>query len=435
MKPIRCRIHACLPSLLLALTLGLGGCDAGPETGQESSRQKPGSPTLSGVSGELQAILLEPDVLVRAESLARILQSVEPIHLEEVLNAYDTVFLDVGDFELELLAHWWAGFDPEEAYAWTKQDWRASHPLVGQAVLRAWARTDPREALRAAEAEGLFSVRRPAIAAVLAGWEEGGRPGAFEYVESLPPGHDRQRLQAFVAGRKVLRDGVEASFEWAESQPDEPFEFKQNLFRRVASATAEVEPRKAAAWVEKHLDGPFADQLPQRVGTRWVKRDPDAAMMWFSTLPRDRNTQAGLRETYRFWLRVDKPAARAWMDGHEKEPWMDAAVALYAMSSYSEDRDAPLVALEQALAIDEEEARWATVGRIWRVWYFRDDKAAEEWFLAHQDGIPEFYRQRIPTIPGGMLKASKSKRPSFVQQGDAQEEPVAPAEDGVEDAS
>ncbi|MHA7837855.1 MAG: hypothetical protein ACX98W_10385 [bacterium] len=411
--------------------LMLGGCDGDSGSAGSSFRERPDAPALWGDAGEIEEILLEPDALVRAERLGRRLGSLAPSALEDVLSAYDAVFLDVGDFELELLAEWWARFDPEAAYAWTKEEWRASHPLVGQAVLRAWARVDPEAALRAAEQEALFSVRRPAVGAVLQGWQEGGHPGSFEYVESLPPGHDRQRYLSYVARRKVLRDGVESTLEWAESQPDEPRELKLNLFRRVASAVGEVDPERAAAWVESQLGGPFGDQLPQRLGVRWVAREPEAAMQWFSTLPKSHDREMGLQETYRRWLRLDKPAAQEWMAGQERAEWLDPARALYAMSRFRDDLDQPVAAIEEALSIEDQALRWPTLGRIWRVWYFRAPEEAEAWFVSNQEQIPEFYRERIPTIPSGMLKASGADLPSFLES-DSSESSEAEADSDLD---
>jgi hypothetical protein len=419
---VRWKSSALALAVLAGLVL-LGGCS--PDGDQLSAaRARPEAAELWGDAGAIQEILLEPDALVRAEALAAELRSLAPLALDDVLSAYDTVFLDVGDFELELLAEWWARFDPEAAYAWSQKDWRATHPVVAQAVLRAWARSDPAAALRAAEQESRDAVRRASVGAVLVGWEQGGAPGSFEYVRSLPAGHDRQRYLAFVARRKVLRDGVEAAIRWAESQPDEPQQFKLNLFRRVASAAAQVEPLRAAAWAEEQLSGPFGSQLPQRVGTRWAVREPEAAMEWFAGLPAGFEREAGLRETYRVWLGDDKTAAHAWMAEREPAAWLDPARALYAMSLYKDPDADPLIALEQALSISAEQLRWATVGRIWRVWYVRNAEAAEAWFVERESGIPPFYRARIPTIPSGMLKAAGVDLPSFLEDG----EPESPDE-------
>jgi len=55
---------------------------------------------------------------------------------------------------------------------------------------------------------------------------------------------------------------------------------------RVASAIAEGEPAVVAAWaVPQILAASRPTGLPRRIGTRWVKHDPEAAMAWLASLP------------------------------------------------------------------------------------------------------------------------------------------------------
>jgi hypothetical protein len=390
----------CVAALAFAASAG-PGCDGSDPTAL--SRSKGGRDVqLWGVAAEVREILLQPDALVRAEALATLFQALEPEALEQVRSAYDGVFLDLGDLELELFAEWWTRFDPRSAFEWTSANWHASHPRVVQAVMRGWARHDPEQALRAAEQQRVYTIRRPLVHAVLAGWEESGKPGVFEYVQELPRGPDRQRALYVVARRKVLRDGAEAAFRWAEALPDSPDEFKLNLFRRLASSAAEVEPGAAAAWAAKHADGPHGNGLPRRVGTRWAKRDPEAAMRWLSTLEPGPNRVDGVQETYRTWLRVGFEDAFAWLPAQPAEAWLEPAVALYAQIVA---QSAPREALDWAQRIGDEELRWPTVGRVWRVWALDDEAAANAWL--EQAELPDFYRKRIPEIPEGMRRLAE----------------------------
>jgi hypothetical protein len=389
----------------LALSIGAGlGCGA-PDAAAPTRSKGGRDIQLWGVAAEVREILLQPDALVRAEALAALFQALEPEALEQVRDAYDSVFLDLGDLELELLAEWWTRFDPESAFEWTSSSWQASHPRVVHAVMRGWARRDPEGALRAAEQQPVYSIRRPMVHAVLAGWEESGKPGAFEYVQALPQGQDRQRALYVLARRKVLRDGVEAAFRWAEAQPDGDGQFKLNLFRRVASSAAEVEPERAAAWAAEHAGGPSGNGLPRRVGTRWAKRDPETAMRWLSTLEPGPNRNDGVQETYRTWLRFGFQDAFAWLPSQPLEPWLDPAVALYAQVLAP---TAPREALDWAHRISDEELRWPTVGRVWRVWALADEAAANAWLA--QAELPDFYRERIPQIPEGMRRMAELGR-------------------------
>ncbi len=384
-----------------ALALGVGfwaGLSQQPPR-QPPSRSKTthADVVLLGVAAEVREILLNPDVLERADALARLFQKLGPESLEQVRDAYHSVFLDLGEIDLVLLAEWWARFDPEGALEWTQREWRAEHPAVVVQVFRAWGRIDAAAALQVAQSFPKASLRRPYVNAVLAGWEESGQPGVFEYVERMQRGHDRQRAIYVVARRKVLRDGVEAAFRWAEELPDSEDEFKLNVFRRVASSAAEVDPEAAAAWAERHQAGEHGLALPTRVADRWAKRDPEAAMRWLSTLPEGWNRTDAVRETYRTWLRLGGDRPLEWLRAAKIEPWLDPAVALFARKLALDDREE---ALEWAGRISDEEMRWGTVTLIARDWLVLDEEAAKAWI--DQAELPEPYRSKVFAIPPGI---------------------------------
>jgi hypothetical protein len=395
----------------LALAFGLGFWTGRAETARSprpgealspatASRSVRGTEAvaLEGVAGEIREILLNPDVLERTGELARRLSQLGPESLEAVRSAYDTVFLDRGDVDLALLVDWWVGFDPEGAFEFTSREWRADHPAIVVSLLRAWARRDPRDALAAAQRSGLNRAGAPYLHAVLAGWDASGEPGLFEYVASLPGGADRQRAISVLARRRVLRDGPEEAFRWAEALPDSQDAFKLNVFRRVAGAAAEVDPQGAAAFAERHYADPALGKgLPLRVGMAWAKRDPEAAMLWLATLPAGPNRDDAVGETYRTWLRGDRTAAREWLRNTEPEPWLDPAVSLYAQSIAYESSERAAEALEQVARISDEQTRNAAIVLVARLWLERDRPAAEAW-LASAD-LPDAVRERASQLP------------------------------------
>jgi hypothetical protein len=357
------------------------------------------SVALPGIAAEVREVLLNPDTLERTADLALLLNGLGPESITPVRAAYDSVFMDLGEIDLILLAEWWARHDPEDAFAWTRSEWQADHPVVVFQVLRAWGRSDHEAALRAVQEFPQPALRRPYVDAVLSGWDESGDPGLLEWIEGLGAGHDRQRALYTVARRKVLHEGIEAAFRWAEDLPDDDEVYKLNAYRRVASSAAEVDPEAAAAWAERHADGEYGLQLPRRVGTRWAKRDPEAAMRWLSTLPPSWNRDDAVRETYRNWLRLDGDRATQWMREAPLEPWLEPAVALFAKKLSRED---PETGLEWAGRISGEELRWGTVSVIARAWLLVDEEAAKGWI----DGsaMPDLYRRKVFAIPEGIRR-------------------------------
>jgi hypothetical protein len=362
-------------------------------------------PADPGDPSAVAEALREPDPLVRAESLARVFQQLPPEALPAVRDAYSGIFFDLGDTELVLLSEWWARFDAPGALEWSRTDYTADTRQVRQAILRAWARVDPHAAMRAAANEQV--ERSQWLDATICGWEESGQPGLFEFVRDMPYGPDRQLALATLARRKVLREGVAAAFDWAEAEPEHDGKFKLNLIRRVGSAAVLVDPELTAERAGRLADGPYANGLLRRVGIRWAKRDGEAAMRWLATLPPGPARHEAMSETYRSWLRgLDREEALRFMQGPGlDDPAYEPAVALYARVLASDD---PLGAIDVARALNDEELRWTTVGRVWRTWWVDDEEAANAWFEQATD-IPEFYRERIPQIPQGLRKRQREK--------------------------
>ena len=244
-------------------------------------------------------------------------------------------------------------------------------------------------------------IRRTSIHAVIAGWEASGKSGSLEFVQRMLAGHDRQRALLVVARRKVLRDGAEKAFRWAEAMPDSDDEaFKLNLVRRVASAAAEIEPEAAGAWAKQHLEDSYAAGLPQRIGTRWAKRDPEAALSWLSTLPPGKDRKNGVEETFRTWMRRDKPSAKAWVRAAELEPWMDPAVSLYAQHLSGV---APEEGMVWAGKISDDELRSAAQTLVARWWLVSDAEPAQAYLDGlDRDEFSEIFWRKVYEIPGGL---------------------------------
>jgi len=387
----------------LALVLAVGA--ACPD------REDQSADVPAGDAGLVVEALRESDPLVRTERLARAFQTLPSEALPGVRRAYSGAFFDLGDTELVLLAEWWARFDAPAALEWSYADWTANATQVQQAILRAWARHDPEAALRVAENQRADNVRALWMDAVLSGWEESGQAGVFEFVRTMGPGPDRQRALAALARRKVLREGVAAAFDWGESLPEDDDGFKLDLLRRVGSSGAEVDPELTAQRAGRLADGPHADGLLRHVGTRWAKRDGEAALRWLASLPPGYARDDGVSETFRTWVRWARPDALRFMEGPARsDPALDPATALYVQVLAADD---PHAAIGVAQEIRDEDLRWATVGRVWRAWWIDDELAASQWFETHASEMPEFYRERIRVIPSA-VRALREKKAEVI---------------------
>jgi hypothetical protein len=359
------------------------------------------APTQSGLAGEVQAALTLQDRVKGVHEVSGILLRSGPEDLAEIRKGFESVFLDVAEIEIVLLAEWWAAFDPEGAFRWTQGARVANQTMVIRAVVRAWARRDP---IAARDAVGRLLdpiTRRACLDALVSGWDDSGKPGLEEFLRELPPSVEQLRSLAALARRKVLRDGVDGAFAWVESLPDDREDditrFKLQLFRRVASAAASVDLERAAAWALKHSGGPNGEGLLGRVGNTWAMRDGAGAMEWVKSLPESPRRATAVEDTYRAWLDWDHAAALAWMRGRQPEPWLEPAFALYVVADANADYAAALQRAEQIQDVQRRDGVIVTIARMWRS---KSQEAADAW-IAQANLDPAVHAQILGDVAPG----------------------------------
>jgi len=352
-----------------------------------------------GMAGEIRDMLLIPDPIERVQVLAETFTELDPSHLDAVLHAYDSVIVQRGDPEIILVAQWWTRFDPEAAFKWTRLHWEARVPVVVSAVIREWARIDPEQAY---EVVGPYNTGdhplAPYVYALVVGWEESGRPGLDDTLAQMSGAH-AQRATTATMRRRVRQLGADGAIAWAEALPQES---QNNAYQRLASALAEVAPERAAEFAERHIGSGRGRWLPRRVGTRWAKYDPEATMAWLETLPPGDERDDGVTESFRRWLKGDRPSAHAWarsLPGREGDKsWSEPVIALYSLDIAS---NTPEEAVAFANAnLRDPERRKSGVGNPLRYWILQDESAALAW-LAESD-FDEKTKTKIAIVPDGM---------------------------------
>ncbi|MAI27758.1 MAG: hypothetical protein CMN75_17165 [Spirochaeta sp.] len=400
-------------AILFFLFVGLYlGYQQGETDGREANQKIRLRPTanledLLGTQAELIEILTGNDPLERGQRLAEKLQQLGPESLQEVLDAYDAIFFELGDFEFEMLATWWARFDPQAAFDFTRTYWEANNYSVPQAVLRQWASMDPQAAMEAAILSGNTEVPDPFLFSVITGWDESGHPGLYEFVYKLGPGAPRQRALMHLAQRQIRRNGIEATIAWAEGLPSEGTynaALKLNAFRRVAAAAVMVDPEAATEFARKHFHSPYGVSVPSWVGRRWSFSEPEATMEWLSTLPEGTNRDKGVADAYLAWLRRDHDAAMDWASQQDPDAdWFQPALSTYARQLSLSDRPR---ALELAAYVDHPDYRLITIGRILRTWLREDPLAARSWMKNSTLTIEERARVLNQTVAPNSSEAS-----------------------------
>jgi hypothetical protein len=369
----------------MALALGGAlaiGCALGSGIVFVALRSDRGAPTVALDSGEqigprMTEILNGPDPLQRVADLTALLPTLGPTAVPALIAALEAAPMDGGDPELVLFGMWWARFDPEAAFAWTKTERRAQFASVIAAIVRSWAHVDPDRALAAALGLSFPGQREIACDAAISGWDESGRPGLVEAVAKLAD-TNQQRAAESVARRRVATLGPAAAFRWVESLEATP-KFREMMAVRVASAAAaSVEGGPLAAeWATPRVrSDERLSSYPRRIATRWVVADPEAAMAWLASLPAGADRNDGVAEAFRAWAMRDYQAAFAWIEQTEPQPWNEPALAVYTRAIASER---PKDAIELAQRISDPELRESTTIVIGQTWTKQDRAAAEAW--------------------------------------------------------
>ena len=361
------------------------------------------------ISDEVHRVLSLQDRLESIEEFAGLLRRLPrtPESAHQVLEGYDHALVDRGDIELVLVAEWWVPFDAEGALAWSRESWVAQHPRIRYAVLRTLARNDPQRAVdtfaAANKTDAGFYVE--ALQPVVVGWQESGRPGLVEFIQSLPDPKLQQQALGTYARLQVLKLGPDDVRSWAEeSTQDKPETFRRFVLQRVATAMAELDPEKAADWVESLVKEEGASEtLLRRVARRWGRTDPIAVFAWLDRFDRTKHQQQTVAQTFGQWFNRAPEEAESWLRNQDEALGTSLGAATHQLIKIRAERatrqpDQVLDwedYLSLALRIDDPEKRWGGVVRLGRAWLLHDKDAAIAWIDAHE--LPENYRAKLLT--------------------------------------
>lgn len=357
---------------------------------------------------QLVKAMIEPDALTRLGETVRVLRTIPGDRFGSVLASLERVAISSGDPELAAIATWLAQHDPDHAFRWAMSERYASHPWVVSAVLRSWARQDPKAATQAYYSIQQAASLGTALAAVVVGWDEGGHPGLAKFLQSFEQGQTPQIAIEALVQRRIVRDGIEPTIRWAEELPeDDPrvlSRFKRNTMRRVASAVAAWDPQYAMKWASSFGEGSYGRGAYRRVATQTVRKDGLGTMQWLESLPEGPQRDGAVQEGFRTWLLVDRDAALEWIQQQPDAPWLDPAHGIYAQVVVTQDGHE--AALERTGLIDQWLRRQRTAQKIGRAWYMREPEAARAWV----ENAPEWVSDETKETIVAVVKSREPRR-------------------------
>ena len=372
-------------------------------------------PAPEDLGTAIEAAIGEPDMVDRAERIARLLQHLGPDNVTEVVEVYERMLNILGGLSIRPFVAAWARFDPQAALdhtlRWPYDDKRE---MGAQAAIEAWALRDPAGALERYERA---SDRDPGLGEVLffdmlTGWLYSGRGGVDEYIANLRGGK-RDRAVSRVTAKTLRNGGVDATMRWVNSiTGNDSYEnkFKNNVFKRGSRMVARWDPERAAAWVMENHGEEYAFDAPRVVAEQWGMKDGRAALEWVRDHPDQELHHSAARAAYLNWLKSDRAGAVGWLESETLTTFHDPAIVLYAKDL---GRRAPAEAVGWCERVHDEKRRLGCLSKAAARWYQRDAVAAETWL--QRSPLDEEARRKVRTPP---KKTPQRRGPRGQRPGD-----------------
>lgn len=355
--------------------------------GRQSASQSidVGSATLDS----LELAMREPSRVEGRYSFAAYMNGLNADNLEQTLKVIESSGRRLSSFELELLMLAWCKFDPAGAFERALLDTtRDGRRAVGAATY-AWATYDPVAARSALLGLGGDRLEDFLLGRFLAGWVDGGGlAGATEFARETPPGPGRQFLTGVIATQLSERSAADA-IAWAEAAPAGDG-FKKLAFNKTTAALSRTAPAAAAAWLERHVDAPYADGCTWVLAWNWVESAPKPTFEWLATLPPGARRAEAVRKAFAYWREADAEAAEDWLGAQSPSMTLDPAIHIVVAEQLEES---PAAAINWTRRIYDKGRRERMMVKVGKIWMREDPEAAKQWLST--SGLPLGARRAI----------------------------------------
>ncbi len=378
------------------------GCTPSDSTGAADGRASSGD-----VSAEaFDEVLAIEDTLTRIEQLAGLLRAAGPEDVELVTAAFDRAVLPQASLEYGMFGTWWAGIDPLSAFIYADTVLAMDHPTTLLSVVREWARRDPigaveSEALNELDSQ-LPAIRESLSQVFVAGWFQSGKPGIEDWIISQDDPRAIKKAFEYYAQMRVVRDGPEATLEWARTAPFEQVD-RIALMSGALSVVAHENPELAADFLPNlEAEGVDSRMMMGSIAKGWSHHRPREAVEWLLTFPESASQSAAIRQAIGLWIRRDEPGFSTWLDENEEEgpSWLDvyrnqAIRAHVNQKNFKVDWADVLDRVERVKTLDLRKRL-----RVWALqrWNIVDSEAAHAWIDARGDSLEANTKARLSNI-------------------------------------
>ena len=308
------------------------------------------------------------------------------------------------------LAMNWAMRDPAGALAWAGQLPVNVRENALNGVLIMWQTVDAR-------AEAQYLAAQPGdkgdnqLTEAVQQWAKSSEEGARAWVESLPPGPSRKvallgiskalysddpRAAVEYLGQRPegagFKDQIEAFVAgWAESEPEQVWQYSQTLTDGQASEEAKsaalgqmttTDPARATSLFTQ-LSSEEQEKAVGGMIQKWSNREPEAAAQWAANLPDGKIRSEGWSNLVSRWVSDDAPATAAWLQAQPACEAKDDGIGQVLQNGVGDM--APKDAIRLARSIGSTDKRGDALVSVATNWLKQDGPAATAWIKKSRD--------------------------------------------------
>jgi hypothetical protein len=340
--------------------------------------------TAQNRATRLESIVRGENSLDRNRALLAFIDQLAPGDFQEAVAHFRSLGITgerMGEYSLLLTA--WAGTDPTAALAYSMEN--TTGGFATQTVLSAWANKDTEAAVSWAQANHRGDGPNPHMTGIIRGIAASDPTRATALLAGMPRSVERaQGLDSIMP--HLLKKGVEATREWIAALTDDSL--RNGAMLRSAETLANTDPAGTASWLLAN-PGEATQQQMDNVYSSWAKKDQQAAMASFSSLPAGEDRSNALRGVVTSVASKDPTAAVALMNRYPSDV-TDQVVQNVIWQSLGRD---PATAASQISRISDESNREQMYRRALGAWSERDAAAAQAWMQSNP--VPDRVREEV----------------------------------------
>ena len=332
----------------------------------------------------LESIVRGENSLDRNRALLAFIDQLAPGDFQEAVAHFRSLGITgerMGEYSLLLTA--WAETDPTAALAYTKEN--TTSGFATKTVLSAWANKDTEAAVRWAQANHTGDGPNPYMPGIIRGIAASDPTRATALLASMPRSVERaQGLDSIMP--HLLKTGVEATRAWIAALTDDSL--RNGAMLRSAETLANTDPAGTVSWLLAN-PGEATQQQMDNVYGSWAKKDQQAAMSSFNSLPAGEDRSNALRGVVTSVASKDPTAAVALMNRYPGDV-TDRMVQNVVWQSFGSD---PATAASQISRISDEGDREQMYRRTLGAWSERDPAAAQAWMQSNP--VPDSVKEQV----------------------------------------